>query len=204
MMKVILPHIILLLILSFPAIAQISSYKQDIQHYRSANWNGLIKDPRTTLKVTDSIYLRYFPIKEQNKVYCSVEILTNQEPFDMPTYSSQIKSFRPYAILSFSWKGKKASLHAYQNLQHINSPLYKDYLFIPFKDQDSGKQTYGGGRYLDIKKSQIENDHVLLDLNQVYNPWCAYSDGYNCPIPPIENTIPFALKAGEKMFKKAH
>ncbi len=185
-------------------MGQVRSYKEDITHYHSLNWASLIKDPRTTLKAADSTYLRYYPTKEKNKVYCSVELLTEQEPFEMPTYSGQVKSFRAFAKISFEWSGHKASLYVYQNLQHITSPLYKDYLFIPFKDRTTGRQTYGGGRYLDIKKSDIRDGHIILDLNQVYNPWCAYSDGYNCPIPPRENTLDFALKSGEKMFKKQH
>lgn len=183
---------------------QILSYKQVVQKYRSENWQGLIKDPRTTRKMSDSIYLDYYPIKEQNKVYCKVEILKNQEPFDMPTYSGQVKSFIKYAKFNFSVSGKTVSLFAYRNLQTITSPLYKDHLFIPFKDLSNGKKTYGGGRYIDFKISDIRDGHALLDLNRVYNPWCAYSDDYNCPIPPHENHLPIKVKAGEKQFKLSH
>ncbi len=184
--------------------AQVNTYREDINNFRSQNWIGLIKDPRTTLVAGDSIYLAYFPIKEKNKVYCKVELLDGQESFDMPTYSGQLKSFRKYARLAFVWRGKNLHLFAYQSFQLITNPVYKDYLFIPFKDLTSGKQTYSGGRYIDIKMGQIQNGTMILDLNQVYNPWCAYSDGYNCPIPPSENNLLVKLKCGEKMFRKKH
>jgi len=184
------------------AYAQYLTYRQEIEKFRSANWKGLILDPRTTVRVGDSIYLDYYPVKEKNKVYCSVEVLHGQEPFDMPTYSGQIKSFIKYARFSFVFSGKPISLMAYRNLQTINSPIYKDHLFIPFKDPGNGKQTYGGGRYLDFRLGDIKDGHALLDLNRIYNPWCAYSDGYNCPIPPFENHLQINIKAGEKKFKK--
>ncbi|MEP7323654.1 MAG: DUF1684 domain-containing protein [Saprospiraceae bacterium] len=184
--------------------SQVLSYRQDITKYRSDNWKSLIADPRTTLLAKDSLYLDYYKIKESNKVYCTVERITNLVEIEMPTYSGKIKSFRKYALLHFTWRGKPLVLTAYQNLQQLSSPLYKEYLFIPFKDKTTDKSTYGGGRYIDIKTGQIQADHLILDLNQVYNPWCAYSDGYNCPIPPTENFLPVALKAGEKKFRKSH
>lgn len=184
--------------------SQSSSYKQDIIKYRSDNWRGLIQDPRTTLKAADSIYLDYYPVKEKNKVYCTVELLKDQQPVDMPTYSGQVKQFIRYAKFRFSLSGKKIALIAFRNLQHISSPLYKDLLFIPFKDAGSGKQTYEGGRYMDVRTGIIHDGHALLDLNRIYNPWCAYSDGYNCPIPPVENHLQVKIKAGEKKFKLSH
>lgn len=184
--------------------SQFLTYKQEIQLFRSTNWKALILDPRTTLPPADSLFLDYYPVKEKNKVYCSVEILPDQEVIEMPTYSGQIKSFIKYARFSFVLSGKPITLMAYRNLQTIRSPLYKDHLFIPFKDAGNGKQTYEGGRYLDLKVGDIKNNHALLDLNRIYNPWCAYSDGYNCPIPPFENHLQVRIKAGEKKFKKKH
>ena len=184
--------------------SQSSSYKEDIKQYRSANWKGLIHDPRTTLKAADSIYLNYYPIREKNKVYCTVEMLKDQEPFDMPTYSGQVKQFIRFAKFSFSLSGTKISLTVYRNLQNISSPLYKDLLFIPFKDAGNGVQTYEGGRYMDVRIGIIHDGHALLDLNRIYNPWCAYSDGYNCPIPPAENHVQVKIKAGEKKFRLPH
>lgn len=195
--------IVFLYFISYACSAQISTYKEDIQSFRSKNWKSLIADPRTKLRLHDSIFLDYYPIKESNKVFCSVELLQDQEPFDMPTYSGQLKVFKRYAVLKFNWKGHPVKIVAYQNLQ-LTAPIYKTHLFIPIKDKSSGRQTYDGGRYLDIESTAIQNGQLILDLNHLYNPWCAYSDGYNCPIPPRENHLNVMIKAGEKKFKKEH
>ena len=78
--------------------------------------------------------------------------------------------------------------------------MYRDYLFIPFKDLSNGEATYGGGRYMDIRMDDIKNGELMLDFNKAYNPYCAYSDGYNCPVPPVENHLETEVNAGEKSF----
>jgi len=68
-------------------------------------------------------------------------------------------------------------------------------LGIFFRDATTGKESYALGRYVDVKK--LENGRYLLDFNFAYNPACAFSDHYNCPIPPRENVLPMAVRAGE-------
>ena len=69
---------------------------------------------------------------------------------------------------------------------------------ILFRDATSGKTTYGGGRYLEIAPANLTDTQAILDFNTAYNPYCAYSPGYSCPLPPAENTLPVAVQAGEK------
>jgi uncharacterized protein len=69
--------------------------------------------------------------------------------------------------------------------------------FIPFRDATSGTETYGSGRYLE---ASFEAGRVQLDLNLAYNPSCAYGDGWNCPVPPIENWLSVPIRAGEMAF----
>jgi len=78
-----------------------------------------------------------------------------------------------------------------------------DFLWLPFYDETSGKDTYGGGRYLDVK---IDSEGMVdLDFNYAYNPLCDYNpDRYNCTLPPAANKLPFAVEAGEKSFHAAH
>lgn len=68
-------------------------------------------------------------------------------------------------------------------------------LGIFFRDATTGKESYELGRYVDVKK--LPNGRFLLDFNFTYNPACAYSDHYNCPIPPKTNVLPVAIRAGE-------
>ncbi len=78
-----------------------------------------------------------------------------------------------------------------------------DYLWLPFYDLTNGKHTYAGGRYLDLK---VDGDGMVdLDFNYAYNPLCDYNpDQFNCTLPPPENTLPFAVEAGEQTFGSAH
>jgi hypothetical protein len=64
-----------------------------------------------------------------------------------------------------------------------------------FRDATSGKESYQLGRYVDVKK--LANGQYLLDFNFAYNPACAFSNHYNCPIPPKNNVLSVAIRAGE-------
>jgi uncharacterized protein len=75
-----------------------------------------------------------------------------------------------------------------------------DYLWLPFYDQTSGEETYGGGRYLDLEMD--DDGYLILDFNYAYNPLCDYNhEKYNCTLPPDENRLDFAVQAGEKLFR---
>jgi len=73
-----------------------------------------------------------------------------------------------------------------------------DELFIPFRDATSGKDTYGAGRY--VEAEPLGKGRYLLDFNRAYNPYCAYNDDWRCPLPPAENWLTVAIRAGEKSF----
>ncbi len=80
---------------------------------------------------------------------------------------------------------------------------HPDYLWLPFYDATTGKDTYGGGRYLDLK---LDSEGLVeVDFNYAYNPLCDYNpDAFNCTLPPRSNTLPFAVEAGEKLFGGGH
>ena len=61
------------------------------------------------------------------------------------------------------------------------------------------KDTYGGGRYMDMDTGDFVDGKVILDFNKAYNPYCAFSDGWNCPIPPPQNHLKLRIEAGEKV-----
>ena len=69
---------------------------------------------------------------------------------------------------------------------------------ILFRDATSGKETYGGGRYLELEPADLSNNQAVLDFNKAYNPYCAYTPTYACPLPPAENTLSVAVRAGER------
>ncbi len=122
----------------------------------------------------------------------------------MPTYSGKTKEHVAYAVVSFVLGGKPQQLTLYRSLNLMKLPNYRDYLFLPFKDATSGKETYGGGRYIDLRTGDIKDGKVPLDFNRAYNPYCAYEEGYSCPIPPATNRLSMAIEAGEKTYEKDH
>jgi len=68
--------------------------------------------------------------------------------------------------------------------------------FLPFTDKTTGDTTYEGGRYLD---PQMDREGLLkVDFNYAYNPYCAYDEGWACPLPPPENALAISIEAGEK------
>ncbi len=73
-------------------------------------------------------------------------------------------------------------------------------LFLPFRDATSGRETYGGGRYLDLQPNA--EGTVVIDFNQAYSPFCAYNDGYSCALPPTENWMKVPIAAGEKTWRR--
>ncbi|MDJ0953740.1 MAG: DUF1684 domain-containing protein [Acidimicrobiia bacterium] len=73
-------------------------------------------------------------------------------------------------------------------------------LFLPFRDATSGRETYGGGRYLDIQPD--DEGGVVIDFNLAYSPYCAYDDGYSCALPPAENWLSVPITAGEKVWRR--
>lgn len=152
----------------------------------------------------DLAYIQFYPADSTYRVTATVERIANAEPFEMPTYNGMTRPHVAYALLSFRLRGKPQQLTLYRNLNVIRIPEYRDYLFLPFKDATSGNETYGGGRYLDLRTGDIQNGRVTLDFNRAYNPYCAFKEGYPCPIPPKTNLLTVPVDAGEKAFGKAH
>ncbi len=74
-----------------------------------------------------------------------------------------------------------------------------DALEVYFTDATSERESYRM-RYLGV--AAAADGRYVLDFNRAYNPACAYSPHYNCPIPPPENHLAVAIRAGEKMQRR--
>jgi uncharacterized protein (DUF1684 family) len=153
----------------------------DLQHFESLNYF-----------FTDTSYI--FIAKFEKSI---------GKKFKMPTSTDRMPIYRRYGYLRFNYRGKEHQLTVYQNMELKGKKKYKNYYFIPFRDMTSGIMTYGGGRYIDMT---IEKDQTILklDFNKAYNPYCAYSHRYSCPLPPEENKLSFFVYSGEKtpIYKK--
>jgi len=119
----------------------------------------------------------------------------NAEPFELPTSSGKTKSYREYGKATFQLDGKSYTLTLYQSLDLLKQKRYKNYLFLPFRDATNEKETYGGGKYMDL--TIPKGNTIVLDFNKSYQPYCAYNAyDYNCPIVPEENKLPIEIRAG--------
>ena len=137
----------------------------------------------------------FFPINEKYRIKAKFVTVENAEPFDLPTSSGKSKLYKEYGKVYFDLEGKSYSLTVYQRLDLIKQEKYKDHLFLPFRDLTNEKETYGGGKYLDL--TIPKGNTIILDFNKSYQPYCAYNAyDYSCPIVPEVNRLPVEIRAG--------
>ncbi len=137
----------------------------------------------------------FFPIDLKYRVTAQLKRTENAEPFEIPTSSGRTQPYREYGKATFVIDGKSYVLTLFQNLNLIKRPEYKDHLFLPFRDETKGIETYGGGKYIDLRIPK--GDEIVIDFNQSYHPYCAYNAyDYSCPIVPEENFLPVRIEAG--------
>ncbi len=179
-----------------------TAFTSGIARHREHYKEEFVIETRSPLTEQDTALLDFFSPDPSWLIAARFERTPDTEPFDMPSYSGRSAKYRQYGTIYFEKSGKTYSLQLYQNIRFLTSQKYYDYLFLPFNDSTNDDSTYGGGRYLDLRLGDIGSDNILtVDFNKAYNPWCAYSDGYNCPIPPATNHLDLAVEAGEKKFR---
>lgn len=201
MKKIILVFALLIALFSDTLFAQ--DYKEYMKLYREGYKSSFTSNPTAPLKAEDMINIHFYEPDEKYVMQANIELITNSTPFKMPTYDGSSKEFIRYATATGKVNGKNIKLTLYKNLELSNNPTYKDYLFLPFTDLTNDKETYGGGRYMDFRSQEIENGKLIIDFNKAYNPYCAYSTGYRCPVPPEENNLNIKISAGERKYTGA-
>jgi uncharacterized protein len=189
---------VLFLLISLNCFAQ--SYADQISKHRETYKQDFIKDEHSPLKKNDLQNLHFYEADSAYKILADVEILKNEKVFKMSTFNGSSSDYYKYAHVNFFLNGKKIQMTLYRSVSLSTNPVYKDHLFLPFTDETNNKETYGGGRYIDLDAKEIVDNHIEIDFNKAYNPYCAYSDGYRCPVPPEENDLQLAVKAGEKLY----
>ena len=141
--------------------------------------------------------LEYFPPDEKFKVVARYQPYTGIEKVSLPTSDNLTREYYKYGYAEFELGGVNNKLLIFQP---VTENMDAGGLFLGFGDATSANETYGAGRYLDIKHNGGKT--ITLDFNLAYNPYCAYSDAYSCPIPPRENFLSIPVYAGEKDYKR--
>tara|TARA_B100000780_G_scaffold9578_1_gene6747 strand:- start:706 stop:1338 length:633 start_codon:yes stop_codon:yes gene_type:complete len=142
--------------------------------------------------------LPFFCIDKNFAIKCLWERNSDSSWFEMLTTTERKPIYRKYATLYFMIEGKKFRLTAFQPKKLSKKEGFQDYLFVPFGDNSNGDETYGGGRFVEIRMNSSDEKFLLLDFNKSYNPYCAYSERYSCPKIPLENILDTRINAGVK------
>jgi uncharacterized protein len=173
-------------------------YVQKITAYRDSI-NTVFADPEQSILTAQDVDhfsgLHFYKIDESYKVSAVFTPIEGEE-FQMKTSTDRLPVYKPYGKANFMLNGAEHSLTLYQNVEYSKNPEHSDALFLPFTDLSSGDESYGGGRYLDLSTHDLEN--LVIDFNLCYNPYCAYNNRFSCPIPPAENHLVTAVRAGVK------
>jgi len=143
----------------------------------------------------------FFTPDLQYRVAAKLEVTEGTPFFAMKTTSTRLSTERIFGYVNFTLGGKEFRLPVYQSKDLMQMEEYADYLFFPFTDLTNGNETYGGGRYIDLRIPKTGND-IIIDFNMAYNPYCAYNKKYSCPLVPAENQMDVAIPVGIKYHNK--
>ncbi|HQX43858.1 MAG: DUF1684 domain-containing protein [Saprospiraceae bacterium] len=182
-------------------ICPAQDYQRVLTDSRSQTAKDHLADPRSPITKKDLKHLHYYAPDGKYSLEANFEEFAQKDTVTIPTSSGKQKLFIRFGRLNFKLDGQVAGLTAY--LSTRTGPG-SNHFFVPFYDLTNGAETYGGGRFMDIDHSLLVDGKLPLDFNYAYNPWCAYSSGFNCPIPPEENRLTIPIYAGEKSYTGKH
>lgn len=183
---------------------QFINYNDTIQKFRKGKNIKLMYDeasPLTLEQRRSFSGLNYFPA--DLKYYVEAELIKDDAPetIIMETSTDRAPAYVKYGVVNFIIDSVELTLSVYQNKKMLDLSKDENHLFVPFRDATSGKESYGGGRYIDCE-IPAEGNVIILDFNKTYNPYCAYNPKYSCVIPPAENQLSVPIAAGEKKFEE--
>lgn len=183
---------------SLTAIAKVTAFQQHLnEEYKDPEKSPLYPWDLDKFEGHD-----FFPIDLAYRVNAKLTVTEGTPFFGMKTTTSRLATERVFGYVTFTLAGKEFRLPVYQSQDLMQNPDYADYLFFPFTDETNGQQTYPGGRYIDLRIPK-ERDNLVIDFNMAYNPYCAYSGRYSCPIVPAENQMDIEIPAGVRYHKRA-
>jgi uncharacterized protein len=191
----------ILFIVLFPVFVSAQCNEEGSKAFQSQLNKEYADDKESPLKKSDLEHFKSLDFYAIDMNFCVEGKLVKtpkEKPFVMKTSGERTPLYVKYGELFFTLKGKQCKLNVYRNIELSKQEKYKNHLFLPFTDLTSGVESYGGGRYIDLEVS--DKEVMIIDFNQAYNPYCAYNEGYSCPIPPKENDLLVEVRAGVKKF----
>ena len=200
----------------------VDSWREELESYRAEKDDQFAASRQSPLPPGEREAfdgLEYFEPDPDYRVAATVELLDDGETVTMETSMDGEQLYYRAARLHFEvpdadGEPTEATLVAYQRVDHDGGSL-----FVPFRDKTTGQGTYPGGRYMELhhegasrsdadsssgersdpRDGELEDQsEVPVDFNLAYSPFCAYSEAYECPLPPRENWLEVAVPAGER------
>ena len=171
-----------------------ASYPEEITKARQEYSDNLLNATESPIKDKNAFSgFKYFEPDEKYKVSAQFISSKDSETSLMLMTDSSNTSMKKAGVANFELDGKSYQLSLFDE---------DDIYLLAFKDLTSGKETYGGGRYINIPKKDLVDGKMMIDFNKAHNFYCAYSEDFVCPVPPKENALPIAILAGEKKYKE--
>ncbi len=149
-----------------------------------------VKDPEAPTR-KQFAGLDYFAIDPAYRVRAVFEAYAEPRQVEIPTVNGTASEMLVPGTLEFTLEGQSLTLEPL-----ISEPDQTE-LFLIFRDETSGTETYGAGRYL---YADLEDGYAFVDFNKAYNPPCAFTPYATCPLPPRSNRLAVAIRAGEKRY----
>jgi uncharacterized protein (DUF1684 family) len=175
-------------------VATVEKFQKDLNtEFADAKTSPLTAEDLAVFKALD-----FYPINEKFFVTAKFIRTEDEKPFKMKTSTDRKPLFVKYGEAHFVIDGKSFQLNLYQDVEYSKKIGFEEDLFLPFFDLTCGKESYIGGRYLDLKAPK--SDVLFIDFNKAYNAYCAYSHRYSCPKVPLENDLKIEIEAGVKKF----
>jgi uncharacterized protein (DUF1684 family) len=153
-------------------------------------------DPIPKARHAEFLPLAYYPIDPEYHVPAAFRAIEDPAIIEMPTSTGTPRKMRRVGTLDFTLKGQPLSLVAFLEVGE------RTRLFVAFNDLTSGKETYGGGRFMDLDRNATGIYEV--DFNRAYFPYCYYNPTFECPLPPKENRLTIPIRAGERLKGSEH
>ena len=172
----------------------------DYQKEQNAKFKDATTSPLTDKDRKEFRGLNFFKFDSTYIVKALLKRTPDAEWFNMKTTTERLSKERVFGILTFEINEEQFNLNVYQGEENMQTKGLEDYLFLPFLDDTNGEESYGGGRYIDLRIP--ESDTITIDFNKAYNPLCVYNEKFSCPLVPRENYLPIQVKAGVKMYVK--
>ena len=175
-------------------VSAVAKFQRELNaEYADAKTSPLLAEDIANFKTLD-----FYPANETFFVTAKLVRTENEKPFEMKTTTDRKPLYVKYGEVYFTINGSDFKLNVYRNIALSKQKKYKNHLFLPFSDLTSGKESYIGGKYIDLEIPKGKT--IVIDFNTSYNPYCAYNSKYSCPKVPLENDLNIEVKAGVKKF----